>query len=927
MAANMPAGPAAAHPRIPIHDMEGVPHVLGGLVEASVGRKDLLFAKEVQGDLPDGYKTLKVLRHKYFAYPPPNMFEHNREFDRELEEARPTFHGFETDVIDRQVDYYGGGSEYFARLMEEHQAEFDPVYESFTSLKAQLTSLNYDRERLITSQFAEKPVMTQQARRKRLAEIAAAEEPLLEDIRHVRPELTEILFRGRVKIAHALKQDLRAPNVIDEKRFRAEQRTQLEEREREIGVAGAMIGLRGTPKQQSLENYTTIMRCVQIHVDEVLADFDEPEKLHRVGKPTKLGAPRPPRESYRNTVITTIPPWFTILDAKGTVKLYGATPLDRFRELTQSMGNSYAAAREERRNDESRPNKKLWPKQFHEPHGAWPKANQRERGGWWACRSGPDASRAERDCQLCHAEEPEPEPSGGRRAASVHQHITDEIEKAMAEANKRDRLMLKYQLQQEREDVDRYWQRREFNRSGGGANIREVMFRRGVNDLNYRPSAGRSQSWQQGSAAQSQGLGGMADGGVDKPRQMERAQTWPQPGHQPGSREALRGKQVEDINSPLKAVSQPPGDKLVEFPRFELLCGQTVENDQGLQTGSQPPQGLSGEHINKTNTQAEPSQPLQRPAGSPVHPLLSARQTNGNTPPRATGQSPPSQLLLGRSPPLRPQLSDVHVHGSTSPPALSTQGLGRSPPLRPQLSNIHVHGSTSPPVPSPRSLSRSPSLQPQLSDIHVHGSTSPRALFTQGLGRSPPLKPQLSNIHVHGSTSPPSQLPQRPPGSRTHPLLSGMNAPNKTTSPQVDRPSHPPQPPVRSRTHPLLSEMYTPNKITALPTIRMPHLLQHAAHPTVSQHAQGQAHPLFSNQTPTTVTTANNKQTPPPPPPPQPQPHQLHRHNSSQVHDVLHGRNETVLNPAEGPAQLRSALVRPGSGRRGVGGKRVSWHH
>ena len=932
MAANMPAGLAAAHGRIPIHDMEGVPHVLGGLVEASVGRKDLLFAKEVKGDLSDCYNTLKVARHQFFAYPPPDMFEHNREFDRELEEARPTFYGFDTEVIDRQVDYYGGGSEYFAKLMEEHQAEFDPVYESFTSIKAQLTSLNYDRERIITSQYAEKPAMTPQACRKRLAEIAVAEEPLLEDINSVRPELTEIVFRGRVKIAHALKQDLRAPNVIDEKRFRACQRTILEEREREIGVAGSMIGLRGTPKQQSLENYTTIMRCAQIHVDEVLAEFDEPEKLHRVGKPTKLGGPRPPsRESYRDAVITTIPLWFTILDAKGTVKLYGDTPLDRFRELTQSMGNSYAVAREERRNDESRPNKDLWPKQFHEPHGAWPNANQRERGGWWACRSGPDASRAERDCQLCHAEEPVP--SAGRRAAAIHQHITDEIEKAMAEANKRDRLMLKYQLQQEREDVDRYWQRREFTRSGGGANISEVMFRRGVNELNYRPLAGRSQSWQpQGSAAQSQDLAGMSAGVVNKPRQMERAQTWPQPGPQTEAWETLRGKQADDKNGPSKTVSQPPGDKLVAFPRFELLCGQTVEMNLGPQTGSsQASQRLAGEHISDVNSpQAGPSQTLQRPAGSRAHPLLSGRQANGNTPPKVTDLSPPSQLLLDRSPPLQPQLSDIHVHGSTSPRAASSQGLGRSPPLQPPLSDIHVHGSTSPPAPSTQGLGRSPPLLPQLSDIHANGRTSPPTPGPSQLPQRPAgsrTHPLLSGMCTPNKTtslrvSVPPQTPYRPTGSRTHPLLSSMYTPNKTVSPPAGGPSHPPQHPVRSQTHPLPSETYTPNKAVSLATARPPYLPQHAEHPTVSPQTQGQVHPLLSGKT-TPTTTTNNKQTAPP------QSQLLHRHNSSQVHDVLHGRNETApaTGSGSGPAQLRSALARPGSGRKGVGGKRVSWQY
>jgi hypothetical protein len=75
--------------------------------------------------------------------------------------------------------------------------------------------------------------------------------------------------------------------------------------------------------------------------------------------------------------------------------------------------------------------------------------------------------------------------------ADLYQRILNEIESAMAEANKRDRSRLKHQLQQEREAIDRYWQQREWGRSGGGVDISEVMHSRDVNDLNNRPSARR----------------------------------------------------------------------------------------------------------------------------------------------------------------------------------------------------------------------------------------------------------------------------------------------------------------------------------------------------------------------------------------------------------------------------------------------------
>jgi hypothetical protein len=233
-------------------------------------------------------------------------------------------------------------------------------------------------------------------------------------------------------------------------------------------------------------------------VEEMMKEYGQPEK------PIELHSLAP----NLDTLITTVPEWFSLLERKGTVELDGATAMERFKELVQVLGKTSARARNERRAAAQRP-KKPFTKEFHYPDPGWPNEKQRRVGGWWTCRSGPDASPAEIRCKLCH-----PPDSAEQATESIiypsaveeHEHILAEIEKAMAEANKMDRLRLKHQLQQDKQDYDSYLKQREWHRSGGGFQPHELLYGMGINELNHRPSIQRSQSWHiPGFRAQSQG--------------------------------------------------------------------------------------------------------------------------------------------------------------------------------------------------------------------------------------------------------------------------------------------------------------------------------------------------------------------------------------------------------------------------------------
>jgi len=541
-----------------VADLDGVPHVMGGLAEASFGRKDLLFAREVYGDPAHIFNGVTTERHKFFPFPAPDMLESNREFDQELEDARPVFWGFDQEVIDRQVDLYAEQTRIFEQVLGEHDAEFDPAYDRVLYIKEQLTHLNYERQRAITSEYAHKPVMTPQERTRLLAEIAAAERPFLEEREPAHADLTEIIFRGRVQIARCLQKDLRADNEIDQGRARAGQRKVTEEEVTELGVAGAMIGLRGTLKQQSEKTRTEALEFAQRVIDAKMKEFDESDPAYR---PRKSVLPAPPRSGPSvDAIVTSIPAWFTILDAKGTVALSAPTPLGRFKQLLHCIGSSSYSAREEQWLRDSRPEKLSPAKEYHEPDDGWPTAKQRARGGWWTCRSGPDACWAERNCELCHS--PEAEAAAALEASidprafrDRYQHISDEVEKAMAEANVRDRLMLKHTLEQERQDIERYWQHREWMRSGGGTDILEVLHTPDVNHLNYRPTAGRSQSWQDQVVAESEDPQGTAGEGVVK---TERSQSCGEQMLAAPAPEVSLGKHAEEKSYTPQALPHRP---------------------------------------------------------------------------------------------------------------------------------------------------------------------------------------------------------------------------------------------------------------------------------------------------------------------------------------------------------------------------------
>ncbi|KAL2267540.1 hypothetical protein VTJ83DRAFT_4817 [Remersonia thermophila] len=388
--------------------------------------------------------------------PSPDMKEYNDEFDRELEALRPVFVGLDEELVEERIGGFTEATQRWVGRLEEHRAALAIKFEEFEINKDELRAYNDERQRLITSSFRPRDRIGSSRRSRRLDEISAAEIPLQKHRHELKADLEDLVMAGRAKLIKSLQMAHGVSDMIDEARHRAEERKAVETTATRLGISGAMLGLAGAPQEHDGRTQERIQQYTKVVVDQQLDGFDKQDKLH-VPRLVKQADPGRSVPSHADHVFSKVPVWFPALDAKTPVNLHGATPLDRFKDLMRLLGELSDLAREEELTAASQMRKRAWNKEYHEPHPGWSSDIRRENGGWWACRSDDDAPVAKRQCRLCHKgeatrEPPREEPSYGEQ----YRHLLREMEAAMAEQSKRDALMLRYQLQQEREDIDSY---------------------------------------------------------------------------------------------------------------------------------------------------------------------------------------------------------------------------------------------------------------------------------------------------------------------------------------------------------------------------------------------------------------------------------------------------------------------------------------
>ncbi|KAK3940641.1 hypothetical protein QBC46DRAFT_121591 [Diplogelasinospora grovesii] len=159
----------------------------------------------------------------------------------------------------------------------------------------------------------------------------------------------------------------------------------------------------------------------------------------------------------------TVPAWFGIWEKKKGIKAGVAGEKARFQKLMAVVHDLYAKMKKEEEGgapqEPESEEKKVWSKEWHEPNKHWPYEKWRKRGGWWACRSGPEASPAERACRVCqpakrriaHAKDGVATGS----AKNIYDTCMAEIDAAVAEAMKAEKEALRKRIWLQHEEADR----------------------------------------------------------------------------------------------------------------------------------------------------------------------------------------------------------------------------------------------------------------------------------------------------------------------------------------------------------------------------------------------------------------------------------------------------------------------------------------
>ncbi|KAI0888837.1 uncharacterized protein GGS22DRAFT_63591 [Annulohypoxylon maeteangense] len=131
-----------------------------------------------------------------------------------------------------------------------------------------------------------------------------------------------------------------------------------------------------------------------------------------------------------------IPDWFPLLK----IPVKG----DDLQSRWTSFSNTFSALEKAM---ELKDDKPKWDKTWHEPNPKWQFEFRVKKGGWWKCRSGPDAPKVEAECRLCHGAT---EPS--KKTASLeerYKEMMDAINEAMREVAEKDKAAALSMLRQQ----------------------------------------------------------------------------------------------------------------------------------------------------------------------------------------------------------------------------------------------------------------------------------------------------------------------------------------------------------------------------------------------------------------------------------------------------------------------------------------------
>jgi hypothetical protein len=505
--------PGSERDLYPLFDMDGilpgVYHAIGGLVEATLGIKQL-FATEHEDLSRDIYNKVWVERHLYYPYPGLDMKPSNDEFDAELEALRSIFPGLGNDFVEQCiVDGFTEATEEWCARLEEHRFALAIKHHQLTVNQIHLQARVHERKVLEVKPIPRSERAGLEERKKRLSELAKEILPLQIQVKQVEKELNGLVDESINKMRKAFRTAYGHQEQFIKKCEKKPEIEAVKGKITEMGYAAITMGTRPRGDRCDGRSEAIISQYIGhlMDTDETLRDLNmeltldddddepEPEKQHdpldelpfTLHFDNVFSRGLDEVQPHAEVVLENVPDWFHVLDGKPSLKLRGETPLDRFRHLLRRLQKFREAGKEEELIEASRPKWKL-KLEYHDPHPGWATELRRQKGGWWVCRSGPDAPHQEQYCKLCHKDGTSKDAVLPQTYTEKYQEILYEVRAAMAEQSKKDALMFRLELEEHQRDLDRYCQWRDFVRCG--VDVGEVLERKDVNELNYGPAAG-----------------------------------------------------------------------------------------------------------------------------------------------------------------------------------------------------------------------------------------------------------------------------------------------------------------------------------------------------------------------------------------------------------------------------------------------------
>ncbi|KAI9055000.1 hypothetical protein LZ554_002143 [Drepanopeziza brunnea f. sp. 'monogermtubi'] len=148
--------------------------------------------------------------------------------------------------------------------------------------------------------------------------------------------------------------------------------------------------------QTAAASQIPMLNFLGVNLLECSGEDDELMHCKRCGK-THIEPGPPVTLATRDPCGAFLPDWFPVDRVRGK-------PWDIFRKLINEI--KHIEDIEAGRATLDKP----WDKEYHDEHPKW-QAIGHPQGGWWNCRSGPEATAVERMCKKCHNQKPPADPN------------------------------------------------------------------------------------------------------------------------------------------------------------------------------------------------------------------------------------------------------------------------------------------------------------------------------------------------------------------------------------------------------------------------------------------------------------------------------------------------------------------------------------